>query len=103
MSDSPQSHGSRRSFCLVGLAAALAPVTSWAEPYPSKPIQIIVPYAAGGPADILARAVSDKLSTGLKQPVVVMNQTGAEATSATRPSPVPRRTAIRSCSPWTPR
>jgi tripartite-type tricarboxylate transporter receptor subunit TctC len=47
-----------------------------AEGYPSRPIKIIVSFAAGGPLDLTARAIADKLSISLKQPVVIVNRPG---------------------------
>jgi tripartite-type tricarboxylate transporter receptor subunit TctC len=58
------------------LALALASAAQ-AQTYPSKPIRIIVPYAAGGTSDILARQVGPKLSDVWGQPVVVENKPGA--------------------------
>lgn len=61
---------------------ALALVFLWtglvfgASSYPTKPITIIVPFAAGGTADVVARAISGPLSKILGQPVVVANKTG---------------------------
>jgi tripartite-type tricarboxylate transporter receptor subunit TctC len=61
------------------LAAALCAVfsLSQAQSYPSKPIRLIVPYAAGGTSDILARQIGPKLTDAWGQPVVVENKTGA--------------------------
>jgi tripartite-type tricarboxylate transporter receptor subunit TctC len=61
----------------MGLAFALAAGTVSAQPYPNKPIRIIVPFAAGGTSDILARQLGVKLTEAWGQPVVVENKTGA--------------------------
>ena len=54
-----------------------APLVSAQDKFPSKPIRIVVPYAAGGSTDQLARAIQQPMSDFLKQPVIVENKVGA--------------------------
>jgi tripartite-type tricarboxylate transporter receptor subunit TctC len=63
-----------RIFVAVSVAAAAA---AHADTYPSKPVRIIVPFAAGGVADLLPRLVGQKLSEKWGQPVIVENKAGA--------------------------
>jgi tripartite-type tricarboxylate transporter receptor subunit TctC len=55
----------------------------WAQSYPSRPIKLIAPYPAGGPADTRARWLAQKLSPVLGQPIVVENKAGAGGTIGT--------------------
>src|SRR3974390_1858451 len=50
---------------------------SWAQDYPTRPITIVVPFAAGGPTDILARLFGQSMSQTLGQPIVIEDVTGA--------------------------
>lgn len=66
------------------LLGALAPAASFANtpPFPSQAVRLVVPYAAGGATDIVARAVVDKLGARWGQPIVVDNRPGAGTTVA---------------------
>jgi tripartite-type tricarboxylate transporter receptor subunit TctC len=60
------------------------PLYAATDPYPAKPVTIVVPYGAGGAADALIRPVAQALSTQWKQPVVVDNRPGANGIIATQ-------------------
>ena len=69
----------RRVFCLSAFSAAALAATGAraADPYPNKPVRIIVPYAAGGGPDVLLRQISHRLGEALGQAVVIENKVGA--------------------------
>jgi len=71
------------SACLLALAASSALAEEDASKYPSRPIRIIVGFAAGGGNDVIARIYAQKLSEVLGQPVIVENKPGAGAIVAT--------------------
>jgi tripartite-type tricarboxylate transporter receptor subunit TctC len=58
------------------LFALLLPIAASAQTFPDKPVHLIVPFPAGGPNDIIARVVGQKMSDILKQPVVIENRSG---------------------------
>ncbi len=76
-------HAGRRFFVRAA-ACGLAGVAPWAAAqtagWPSRPISLVVPFAAGGTTDVLARALADPLGQALGQPVIVESKPGAGAT-----------------------
>ena len=65
----------RKTLALVALTAL--PTLALAQAYPNKPIRFIIPFAAGGPADMIGRLTGQKLSEILGQPVIIDNRGGA--------------------------
>lgn len=65
-----------RVLILLGVLLGLS-TAALSQPYPSRPIRFVVPYPAGGPADIVARMVAPGMASQLGQPVIVENKGGA--------------------------
>ena len=80
--------GARTSRAIVAITAGLVAIlavgfNARAEDYPARPLRVVVPYAAGGSTDVLARMIGQKLTAVLGQPVVIDNRTGAGTLIAT--------------------
>jgi len=70
-----------KALSILFAAVLLAlPVTAGTQGYPNKPLRLVVPFAPGGPNDILGRMVGHKLTEAMKQPVVIDNRGGAGGT-----------------------
>jgi tripartite-type tricarboxylate transporter receptor subunit TctC len=86
----PTNMTATRNAARRALAASIAAILPWivgdarAQDFPVKPVRVIVPYAAGGGADLLARLVGQELSQRLRQPVIVENQGGGSNTIGMR-------------------
>ena len=75
----------RRKILRLVLGAAMPPAitpTAWAQAYPTRPISMIVPYSAGGPADTVGRVLAERMKSALGQPVVIENVSGANGSTA---------------------
>src|SRR2546423_1575672 len=66
-----------RRLIFAGLAALMLGAAAQAQPYPSRPVTIVVPFAAGGPTDAIARAISERMRVSLGQSIIIENVTGA--------------------------
>src|SRR5215213_11481015 len=77
----------RTALILLPLAAGAAlPLVppSWAQGYPSRPVQLVVAYPPGGTGDLIARPLADALSSALGQPVEVVNRAGSSGSEGAR-------------------
>jgi tripartite-type tricarboxylate transporter receptor subunit TctC len=72
----------RVSQFIVAVAAALSVIVAGAQPYPVRPVRVVVPYAAGGLPDTMARLVGQRLTETLAQPFIIDNRPGAGGISA---------------------
>src|SRR6516225_3000316 len=73
----------RRQFLHLAAGVAAFPAMSrtvWAQTYPSRPITIVVGFAAGGATDTIGRVIAERMKGSLGQPVIVENVTGAGGT-----------------------
>src|SRR6185436_16746082 len=76
----------RRDFLSLAASTAVLPVLSSAvaaQDYPSRPLTLVVPYAAGGSADTLPRVIAERMRASLGKPVVIENVTGAAGSIGT--------------------
>ncbi|MGE5794048.1 MAG: tripartite tricarboxylate transporter substrate-binding protein, partial [Bacteroidota bacterium] len=69
-----------RTLRTLPLLALVTATGAWAQQFPTKPVTMIVPFAAGGPTDTVARSVAQAMQTTLKQTVLVENVGGAGGT-----------------------
>jgi tripartite-type tricarboxylate transporter receptor subunit TctC len=74
----------KRACLVAAFAFALSGAGALAQDYPSRPITLVVPYAAGGGNDVMARIVAEKMSKSLGQQIVIENKGGAGGSIATR-------------------
>ena len=68
-----------RALCLIAALLLISPLQAVAQQYPNKPLRLIVPFAAGGTTDVLARTVAEQLGASVKQAVIVENRTGGNS------------------------
>lgn len=72
-----------KSIALIAAFIAICSGAAFAQPYPSKPVRVIVPYPSGGIVDLLARAITEKIASGWGQPIIVEGRPGADGNLGT--------------------
>jgi len=70
--------------CLVATALALTVQLAWSQPYPNKPVKVLVGYSAGGAVDTVARTLGQSLAVGMGQSFVIENKPGAGSNIAVK-------------------
>ena len=95
----------RALLCVLAASFAFAATSAPAQTYPTRPVRVILPFAAGGIADITTRLIADKLGDKLGQRIIVDNQPGAGGIAAARSvlAAPRRRLHARRSSPTAPR
>jgi tripartite-type tricarboxylate transporter receptor subunit TctC len=73
-----------KRFCLLTFAILGTVISAAAQDYPNRPIRLIVPFAPGGPPDVIARVIGEHLGPRLKTTIVIDNRPGAGATIGSR-------------------
>ena len=90
---------------LAGLSLLLLPASARAEDFPARQIRLIVPFPAGGPSDIIARVIGQRMAEIAKQPVIIDNRggqggvLGTDALSKSKPDGYTSRFRARARSP----
>ena len=74
----------RRALLAAAALAALSPLAVQAQAFPDRPIRLLIPYAAGGSTDNMARVLQEPLQKALGQPVIIENKAGASGVIAAR-------------------
>src|SRR5258706_6578047 len=77
MNEPPGGNMNRRQLILSALAACVVSNGAWAQSYPTRSIKLVVPFAAGGSTDLIARLVAEQMRKELGEPVIVENRGGA--------------------------